>query len=177
MYSLDGTPVDCACFGITSLNIKFDLLVSGCNNGENVGYDTLYSGTIGAGIEGIKNRTKSIAFSTPRNTFENFKNNFDNVFDYILEHDLISNKFLLSVNFPYGSSVKGIKVSKLSYRNDKTFYNNVNEIYYLHREIIDENLIDTDFYYLNHHIVSLTPIKKNLMDDYGFEELNKKTSR
>ena len=50
-YSLDGTPADCVSVGITYLNIKPDYVISGINNGLNMGDDILYSGTCGACFE------------------------------------------------------------------------------------------------------------------------------
>jgi len=47
LFSLSGTPADCARFGILKLSArKPALVVSGINHGYNLGFDTLYSGTI-----------------------------------------------------------------------------------------------------------------------------------
>ena len=35
-YAVDGNPVDCVIYGLNALNVKFDLVVSGCNNGYNL---------------------------------------------------------------------------------------------------------------------------------------------
>jgi len=51
-YELTGTPADCVAYGLRGLDAEFDLVVSGCNHGPNVGnYVTGRSGTVGAGIE------------------------------------------------------------------------------------------------------------------------------
>ncbi len=48
-----GTPADCMHIALTGLlNYKPDLIVSGINNGANMGDDTIYSGTVGAAMEG-----------------------------------------------------------------------------------------------------------------------------
>ncbi len=48
-----GTPVDCVKLGLTTLlKDKPDIVVSGINNGANVGVDILYSGTVSAATEG-----------------------------------------------------------------------------------------------------------------------------
>ena len=39
VFYMDGTPADCVAFGLSSLNIDFDLVVSGCNDGFNISYD------------------------------------------------------------------------------------------------------------------------------------------
>ncbi len=62
-YSCTGSPADCVKFAESVLEIPFDLLVSGPNNGENTGNAILYSGTIGAAEEGVLCGYKSIALS------------------------------------------------------------------------------------------------------------------
>ena len=62
-YSCSGSPADCVKFAESSLNIKFDLLISGPNNGENYGNAILYSGTVAAAEEGVLCGIKSIAVS------------------------------------------------------------------------------------------------------------------
>jgi len=51
-YAVEGTPADCVRIGCTSLEIPVDLVVSGINHGANLGSDVLYSGTVGAAMEG-----------------------------------------------------------------------------------------------------------------------------
>ncbi len=61
---VDGTPSDCVHVALTGLlDRKPDLVVSGINNGQNMGDDTLYSGTIAAATEGYLFGIPSIAFS------------------------------------------------------------------------------------------------------------------
>ncbi|HNR23345.1 MAG TPA: 5'/3'-nucleotidase SurE [Steroidobacteraceae bacterium] len=48
-----GTPTDCVHLAISGLfNFEFDMVVSGINDGANLGDDVLYSGTVAAAIEG-----------------------------------------------------------------------------------------------------------------------------
>ena len=50
---VNGTPADCVHIALTGLlGYKPDLIVSGINNGGNMGDDTIYSGTEGAAMEG-----------------------------------------------------------------------------------------------------------------------------
>jgi 5'-nucleotidase len=61
---LNGTPTDCVHVALTGmLDYKPDLVVSGINNGQNMGEDTLYSGTVAAATEGFLFGVPSIAFS------------------------------------------------------------------------------------------------------------------
>ena len=61
---VNGTPADCVHIALTGLlGYKPDLVVSGINNGANMGDDTVYSGTVGAAMEGYLFGVPSIAFS------------------------------------------------------------------------------------------------------------------
>ncbi len=52
-YVINGTPTDCVHLAITGLfEDEFDMVVSGVNDGANLGDDVLYSGTVAAAIEG-----------------------------------------------------------------------------------------------------------------------------
>jgi 5'-nucleotidase len=61
---VNGTPSDCVHVALTGLlEHKPDLVLSGINNGENMGDDTLYSGTVAAAMEGFLFGVPAIAFS------------------------------------------------------------------------------------------------------------------
>ncbi len=66
-YSLSGSPVDCvyvACLHIAKRSPS--LVISGPNDGFNLGTDVFYSGTVGAAIEGGLRGIPSIAVSVDR---------------------------------------------------------------------------------------------------------------
>ena len=61
---VDGTPTDCVHVAITGLlEHRPDLVVSGINDGANMGDDTIYSGTVAAAMEGYLLGVPAIAFS------------------------------------------------------------------------------------------------------------------
>lgn len=61
---VNGTPADCVHVALTGLlGYRPDLVVSGINNGANMGDDTIYSGTVGAAMEGYLFGIPAIAFS------------------------------------------------------------------------------------------------------------------
>jgi 5'-nucleotidase len=61
---VNGTPSDCVHVALTGLlEHRPDLVLSGINNGANMGDDTLYSGTVAAAMEGYLFGIPSIAFS------------------------------------------------------------------------------------------------------------------
>ena len=64
MYACDGTPVDCVRVGLMSrLAHHVDLVISGINEGANLGDDSTYSSTVGAAWEGALLGVPSIAAS------------------------------------------------------------------------------------------------------------------
>ena len=53
VYYVQGTPTDCVHLAISGLfDYEHDMVVSGINDGANLGDDVLYSGTVAAAIEG-----------------------------------------------------------------------------------------------------------------------------
>jgi 5'-nucleotidase len=64
-FAVEGTPVDCVKIGIAELaGWRPDLVVSGINNGLNVGINVLYSGTVAAVQESAWQGIPSVAVST-----------------------------------------------------------------------------------------------------------------
>ncbi|MFN0186509.1 MAG: 5'/3'-nucleotidase SurE [Aquabacterium sp.] len=63
-HVINGTPSDCVHVALTGLlDQRPDLVVTGINNGANMGDDTLYSGTVAAAMEGYLFGIPAIAFS------------------------------------------------------------------------------------------------------------------
>jgi len=64
-YAVGGSPADAVCYGVVALGADrpFDLVVSGINQGANVGEVSHYSGTVGAAMEGAYRGIPSIAVS------------------------------------------------------------------------------------------------------------------
>jgi 5'-nucleotidase len=68
---INGTPTDCVHVALTGLLDDMpDLVVSGINQGQNMGEDVLYSGTVAAAIEGYLFGIPSIAFSQVNHGWE-----------------------------------------------------------------------------------------------------------
>jgi 5'-nucleotidase len=123
-YIVNGTPSDCVILGLEKIKNKKKkniLLISGINEGVNLGYDLLYSGTVAAAREGALNNIKSIAVSIDKsnkkinwNALEYFA---PKIFNELIKIKL-SNNFFLNVNFPSTDKeqIKGIKVVKMSER-------------------------------------------------------------
>ena len=126
-YSTSGTPSDCVKVGIEAIlkDVEIDLVLSGINNGPNLGNDVIYSGTVAAAIEGLIEKKPSIALSC--NSSKVSTEEYEEAAKYTvalvkkLEVNLDKlNGIILNVNFPKGDK-KGVKITKLGER----VYNNV----------------------------------------------------
>ncbi len=63
-FEVDGLPVDCVNVGLTvAWPDGCDLVLSGINNGPNLGLDVTYSGTVAGAMEGAINEIPSFALS------------------------------------------------------------------------------------------------------------------
>ncbi|MBR5626465.1 MAG: 5'/3'-nucleotidase SurE [Thermoguttaceae bacterium] len=63
-WAVNGSPVDCVKLGIYELaGGPVDLVVSGINNGLNIGSSIMYSGTVAAALEGVYQGKTSFAIS------------------------------------------------------------------------------------------------------------------
>src|SRR5688500_6067136 len=63
-WQVDGTPTDCVMLAVEALMPERpDFVLSGINHGQNMGEDVLYSGTVGAALEGTALGTRAIAVS------------------------------------------------------------------------------------------------------------------
>ena len=162
VFVCDGTPADCVAFGLSSLNTKFDLVVSGCNHGFNISYDIMYSGTVGACLQALTYRIPAVAISCEGN-FHIVDEYFEQVFKHILDNKMLSTEYLLNVNFPLGDRVSSIEDTRVFYRPENTYYVEQSKDHYLAlRDIHDKDCMEigTDVYAVHHRIVSITKISK-----------------
>jgi 5'-nucleotidase len=101
---VNGTPSDCVHVALTGLLPKRpDLVLSGINNGANMGDDTLYSGTVAAAMEGFLFGIPAIAFSQVEKGWTHV-DEAAQVARAVVEAVLATSKpghpFLLNVNIP-----------------------------------------------------------------------------
>jgi 5'-nucleotidase len=73
MFAIDGTPVDCVYLALLHLVPRRPaLVVSGINNGYNLGSDVFYSGTVAAAVEAALRGVPAIAVSLERRRPQDF---------------------------------------------------------------------------------------------------------
>ena len=101
-YFVNGTPTDCVHVALTGmLDYRPDLVVSGINNGPNMGDDTLYSGTVAAATEGYLFGIPAIAFSQGSHGWEHIDDAALLARDIVLRHfHTLPAPYLLNVNIP-----------------------------------------------------------------------------
>ncbi len=103
-HYLNGTPSDCVHVALTGLFLERpDLVVSGINQGANMGDDTLYSGTVAAAMEGFLFGIPAIAFSQVDKGWGHLDaaaRVARQVIDRVLSEPPSSRPFLLNVNIP-----------------------------------------------------------------------------
>jgi len=135
-YATEGSPADCILVGLHDVmkDNPPDLILSGVNRGNNSAENTLYSGTIGAAIEGALQGITSIALSqyygvenlSLEDPFEAAGVHGADVVRRILAQvgeQTSEYKLLFNVNFPPvpAAAVKGVKVARQGRRKDVYF--------------------------------------------------------
>lgn len=177
-FKVNGTPADCVKLGIEKLaDKKIDLVISGINNGGNLGYDVLYSGTVSAAIEAYMMGYPALAVSLVE-----FNGNFNlgaifikNFIDKI--NSLKKEKLLLNINIPkqenkeFKSSITCLAPNLYEDSFEERIDPMGNTYYWLTGSINSQGLAqDTDIWAVEHNIISITPLKIQLND---FKEVKK----
>lgn len=174
VFKVSGTPVDCVKLAMHRLfrTRKPDLLVSGINHGANSSICVVYSGTMGAVIEGCIVGVPSIGFSLCDHQadadFVPAVRYAREIAGKVLLHGM-DRGICLNVNIPRTSDIKGVRVCRqadgywykefelLCEEVDKETYRVTGE--YCNRE---PKADDTDEYYLSQGYISVVPTQIDL---------------
>ena len=119
---VNGTPTDCVHMAVTGLlDFEPDVIVSGINNGSNMGDDTLYSGTVAAATEGYLLGIPAIAVSLVGKEFRHYASAARVARDMVerLARAPFGAPVLLNVNVPdvpY-DAITGVEVTRLGRRH------------------------------------------------------------
>lgn len=100
-FAVSGSPADCVRAGVLSIMPeKPDIILSGINFGYNAGSDVMYSGTIGAAMEGMFQGIPSAAFSEGTNDGYIITDLWlEKILEEVMSTD-IGTERILNVNFP-----------------------------------------------------------------------------
>ena len=121
-YYVNGTPTDCVHLAVTGmLDMELDMVVSGVNNGANMGDDTIYSGTVAAATEGHLLGVPSIAVSLVGKGVTQFETGAVVARELVerLMREPLADSPLLNVNvpdLPY-TELRGVQTTRLGKRH------------------------------------------------------------
>lgn len=182
-YAVEGTPTDCSHLALTGLfseDDRPDIVVSGINAGANLGDDVLYSGTVGAALEGRFIGITSVAVSLVE----------DNTHYETAAHvaktvvaDLLKNTFsqvaCLNINVPNVpiEELAGYEVTRLGSRHAaepaiKQVDPRGKDIYWIGPAGKQKDVTQgTDFDAIAHNKVSITPLNIDLTDYRAFDHV------
>ena len=182
-WAFDGTPTDCVKIyleGITEKN--FDAVISGINDGANLATDILYSGTVGAALEGFLHSLPSLAVSLDKNSELAFDEAATATVDYLEKILTIKHEpFLHNLNFP--KKLHADKFQFVSTRPGQRDYINAftshtddtgRAYFKIGGTIVDLDAGEgTDIYATRLGFVSVTPLQFDAADYKAIVELRK----
>ena len=122
-YSVEGTPTDCVHLALTGFfNPAADMVVSGINDGANLGDDILYSGTVAAAMEGRHLGLPAIAVSLVGENVQHYETAAVIAKQLVLKlrtHRLPA-QTILNVNVPDRplSEIRSLEVTRLGTRHN-----------------------------------------------------------
>ncbi|MFW5432252.1 MAG: 5'/3'-nucleotidase SurE [Methylophilaceae bacterium] len=181
-FYVNGTPTDCVHLALTGLMATMpDLVISGINDGANMGDDTIYSGTVAAAMEGYLLGIPSFAISMSQHNATHFevaaKVTVELVSHYVENH--LKSPALLNVNvpdIPY-NQLKGKIITRLGKRHKaepviQSHTPRGEKVYWVGAAgQPNDGGEGTDFYAVSNNQVSITPISADLTKHEQLSEL------
>jgi 5'-nucleotidase len=191
-WACDGTPSDCVKLALWALlESPPDLVLSGINQGANLGTEILYSGTVSAAMEGMIEGIPSIAFSLTSHIVRDFQPaaKFATILVEQLAAKPIPDLMLLNVNIPpvQWEEIAGVKLTRQGVRRyvdvfDKRIDPRGKTYYWLTGEVLEEvespeglNLpqqVPIDVHVVRDKYISITPLQYNLTYATGLDKLS-----
>ena len=172
-FYVNGTPTDCVHLALTGLmDAAPDMVISGINDGANMGDDTIYSGTVAAAMEGYLLDIPSFAVSMSQHNATHFDTAARVVVE-LVQHYLktgFASPTLLNINvpdLPY-DELKGRAITRLGKRHKAE---PVMQLKTPRGETVywvgaagqpNDGGEGTDFYAVAHSQVSISPIQVDL---------------
>lgn len=128
--ALDGTPADCVKVGLSGIfpEVRFDLVISGINDGPNLGEDVIYSGTVAAAREASLNGYPALACSRDGWNVGKHYEQPSLFIARLLDHfpaSLLHTPTILNINFPQTGNCEKYALTSLGkriYTDDLVYY-------------------------------------------------------
>ncbi len=192
-WACDGTPSDCVKLALWALlDSPPELVLSGINQGANLGTEILYSGTVSAAMEGIIEGIPSIALSLTSHTHKDFEPaaKFAKLLVDQLTAEPLPDLMLLNVNIPPipWEGIAGATLTRQGVRRYVDVFNKRVDprgktYYWLTGEVLEDvqppaglNLpshIPTDVEVMRNNFISITPLQYNLTYANGLHQLSR----
>ena len=180
---VDGTPTDCVHLALASLLEQTpDLVVSGINNGPNLGDDTLYSGTVAAAMEGRHLGLAAVAVSCAAYNPAHYATAARATLRILerLREEPFPGNTILNVNVPDlpWDALKGFQVTRLGHRHKSEPVEQAADprgrpIYWIGPAGPGADCgPGTDFHAVEHGYVSITPLVVDLTRHNALERLS-----
>jgi len=172
-FFVNGTPTDCVHIAVTGLLDKLpDMVISGINDGANMGDDTIYSGTVAAATEGFLLDIPSLAVSMSQHNATHFITAAKVVADMVrrFQERPYPNPVLMNINVPDvpHDQIKGECVTRLGKRHKaeaviKASTPRGETVYWVGAAGAAQDADEgTDFHAVEHGMVSVTPLQIDL---------------
>lgn len=170
MYKVSGTPVDCIKLAIHHVVPRRpDIIVTGINHGSNASINVLYSGTMGAAMEGCAFGVPSVGFSLTDHAEDADFSQCDPVVDHIVEAVLkngLPKGVCLNVNMPsIGHPVTELRAAvgcRAHWTEEYREYTDPHgrKFYFLTGDFINDEPENesTDLWALEHGFASVVPV-------------------
>ena len=192
-WACSGTPSDCVKLALWALlDSPPDFVVSGINQGSNLGTDVLYSGTVSAAMEGTIEGIPSIAISLTSFSSQQFQPAADFAVSLLKQLETSPlGSMLLNVNVPAipASEIAGVLITRQGIRRyidvfEKRTDPRGKTYYWLAGELLEEveaepglNLptdVPTDVEAIANNYITITPLQYNLTYVSGLKQLASK---
>jgi len=172
-YYVNGTPTDCVHLAVTGLLDELpDMVISGINDGANMGDDTIYSGTVAAATEGFLLGVPSFAVSMSRHGVQHFETAARFMVGLVerYQKDRFPPPVLLNINVPDVpfEQIQGTEVTRLGKRHKaepviKSTTPRGQTVYWIGAAGSAQDAGDgTDFHAVNQNRISITPLQIDL---------------
>lgn len=181
VISVEGTPTDCVHLAITGLLEALpDMVISGINDGSNLGDDVWYSGTVAAAMEGRFCGLPAMAVSLAGDKhFETAARAVVHLMQHMID-DRLPASTILNVNVPDVpfEDLRGFEITRLGtrHRAEPTIMQKDprgHPIYWVGPPGNEEDAGQgTDFYAVRHNKVSITPLKIDITHYETFDQLS-----
>lgn len=169
MFTVSGTPVDCVKLAMDAIVPRRpDLVLAGINHGSNSGCNVIYSGTMGAVLEGCTIGIPSAGFSLLHHSMQaDFTLSMPFVKQMVaelLEHGMPQG-ICLNVNIPARVVPEGVRACRAArghWTDEYARYTDPagNPFYWLQGRFVNEepDATDTDEYWLDRNYISVVPV-------------------